>query len=138
MVCRAARGEFGVTMIAPLPPLAADPVLGPTLPMGSPAAVYNLHADEVDAAAARRLGLAVLAASPDCAVQAFRLPGRKVWGVQFHPELTGGIVAAVAAQAAAEFGNAATDAAMLAAIARGPSRRRPEILAAFLAVARAG
>lgn len=135
-VRRAARGEFGATAIAPLPPLAGDPVLGRTLPQRAPATVYNLHADEVSEAAAAALGLAVLAASADCAVQAFRLPGRPVWGVQFHPEMTGAVVAAIAATAAAEFGNARTDAADLAAIAGDDRHRRPEILAAFLAAGR--
>src|SRR3546814_8329492 len=51
--------------------------------------------------------------SDDCAVQAFRLPGRPVWGVQFHPEMTGAVVASVAATAAAEFGNARADTADL-------------------------
>jgi GMP synthase-like glutamine amidotransferase len=29
----------------------------------------------------------VLASTPDCAVQAFELKGRSVWGIQFHPEI---------------------------------------------------
>jgi GMP synthase (glutamine-hydrolysing) len=135
-VRRAARGEFGVTAITPLPPLAGDPVLGRVLPPQAPATVYNLHADEVSETAAASLGLAILAASADCAVQAFRLPGRPVWGVQFHPEMTGAVVAAVAATAAAEFGNARADTADLAAIAGDDRHRRPEILAAFLASGR--
>ena len=129
-------GEFGVTAITPLPPLAGDPVLGRVLPPQAPATVYNLHADEVSETAAASLGLAVLAASADCAVQAFRLPGRPVWGVQFHPEMTGSVVASVAATAAAEFGNARADATDLAAIAGDDRHRRPEILAAFLASGR--
>lgn len=137
-VRRAARGEFGVTAITPRAALAGDPVLGRCLPPDRPSPVYNLHADEVDPDAARRLGLAVLAASPDCAVQAFRLAGRKVWGVQFHPELTGEKVAALAADLAAEFGNAMIDAAGLAALTEGPGHRRPDMLVAFLAAARGG
>ena len=135
-VRRATRGEFGVTAITPLPPLAGDPVLGRALPPQAPATVYNLHADEVSDAAAAALGLTVLAASADCAVQAFRLAGRPVWGVQFHPEMTGAVVAAAAAGFAATFGNAETDAADLAAIAGDDRHRRPEILAAFLAAER--
>ncbi len=131
-VRRAARGEFGITMITPSPGIAGDPVLGSCLAPGVPAPVYNLHADEVTEAAAAALGLAVLAGSDDCAVQAFRLPRRPVWGVQFHPEMTGEVVAALAAPAADSFGNATTTAATLAAIASGPSHRRCEILAAFL------
>lgn len=137
-VRRAARGEFGVTVVTPLPAASADPVVGSALRPGTPTTVYNLHADEVAEAAAAALGLAVLAASIDCAVEAFRLTGRPVWGVQFHPEMTGAVVAAVAATAAAEFGNAVADAAAIAAIAEGPSHQRPEILAAFLALARGG
>lgn len=137
-VRRAARGEFGVTSIAPSAALAGDPVLGRSLPADRPSRVYNLHADEVDPDAARRLGLAVLAASPDCAVQAFRIPDRKVWGVQFHPELTGEKVASLAAGLAAEFGNATTDAAGLAALTEGSGHRRPDMLEAFLAAARGG
>ena len=137
-VRRAARGEFGVTSIAPLPRLAADPVLGQAMPGDGLIEVYNLHADEVSPDAAAALGLAVLAASGDCAVQAFRLPGRPVWGLQFHPEMTGAVVASVAATAAAAYGNAETDAAALAALAADDRHRRPEILAAFLAAGRAG
>lgn len=136
-VQRAARGEFGVTVITPSADMAADPVLGAVLPAALPVEVYNLHADAVTEAAAAALGLIVLAESPTCPVQAFRLPGRPVWGVQFHPEMTGTAIAAIAADAAAEFGNAETTEAELAAIAAGPSRRRPEILAAFLAAGRA-
>lgn len=136
-VRRAARGEFGITMITPSPGLAGDPVLGRSLAPGGPAPVYTLHADEVTETAAAALGLALLAGSLDCAVQAFRLPGRPVWGVQFHPEMTGATVAAVAAPAADSFGNATTTAAALAAIATGPSHQRRDILAAFLKVAAA-
>jgi GMP synthase-like glutamine amidotransferase len=32
-------------------------------------------------------GFRVLASSPGCAVQAFELRGRPVWGIQFHPEI---------------------------------------------------
>ena len=29
----------------------------------------------------------ILASTPDCPVQAFELTGRRVWGIQFHPEI---------------------------------------------------
>ena len=31
--------------------------------------------------------LQILASTPDCAVQGVRLPGKQVWGVQFHAEM---------------------------------------------------
>ncbi len=46
---------------------------------------FSSHFDEV-------IGLdddfRVLASTPDCAVQAFELKGRPVWGIQFHPEIS--------------------------------------------------
>jgi hypothetical protein len=44
----------------------------------------------------------------------------------------------VAAAAAAAYGNAATDPAVLAAIGADDRHRRPEMLAAFLAAAQSG
>ena len=41
------------------------------------------HEDEVESAGALR----VLASTKDCAIQAVRLPGHRVWGVQFHAEM---------------------------------------------------
>lgn len=41
------------------------------------------HEDEVESAGA----LQVLASTKDCAIQAVRLPGYRVWGVQFHAEM---------------------------------------------------
>jgi GMP synthase-like glutamine amidotransferase len=46
---------------------------------------FSSHFDEVG-----DLGddFLVLASTPDCAVQAFELKGRPVWGIQFHPEIS--------------------------------------------------
>ena len=61
--------------------LAASRILGPA----GTAWVFSSHFDEV-------LGLGpsfrVLAASPLCAVQAFEMAGRPVWGLQIHPEIS--------------------------------------------------
>lgn len=50
----------------------------------SPAYSFSSHFDEV-----RELGSAflVLAASAGCAIQAFQVKGKPVWGIQMHPEI---------------------------------------------------
>ena len=45
---------------------------------------FESHFDEVVAAP----GMAVFAASDRCAVQAYRVVGKPIWGVQFHAEMT--------------------------------------------------
>jgi GMP synthase (glutamine-hydrolysing) len=64
----------------PVEILAASPLLGPA----GQAFVFQHHFDEV-----RKLpaGCSVLAASGVCAVQAFGVEGRNVWGLQMHPEI---------------------------------------------------
>ncbi len=42
------------------------------------------HFDEVVGLAK---GYRILASTPACPIQAFELPGRPVWGIQFHPEI---------------------------------------------------
>jgi len=45
--------------------------------------VFHDHTDEITSLPE---GFRVLAASPDCAVQAIAAPERRWWGTQFHPE----------------------------------------------------
>lgn len=45
---------------------------------------FESHRDEVRAEGG---GLEVLARNAACAVQAFRIPDKPLWGVQFHPEM---------------------------------------------------
>ena len=45
---------------------------------------FESHRDEV---MPRPREVQVLAANAACAVQAFRVPGKPLWGVQFHPEM---------------------------------------------------
>ena len=45
--------------------------------------VFHDHTDEITTLPD---GFRVLAASPDCAVQALSVPERRWWGTQFHPE----------------------------------------------------
>lgn len=60
--------------------LGTDPLLGPA----GAAHAFTLHFDEVVDPDGR---LTILAASPVCAVQAFRFGTKPVWGVQPHPEI---------------------------------------------------
>ena len=51
--------------------------------LGSSFITFLSHEDEVVAIPELQL----LASTPDCAVQSFRVPGRQAWGVQFHTEM---------------------------------------------------
>lgn len=62
--------------------VADDPILAG---LGAGFCTFESHFDEVDPAT---VGLKVLARSEDCAVQAFRVVDRPIWGVQFHSEMT--------------------------------------------------
>jgi GMP synthase-like glutamine amidotransferase len=77
-VRRAARPEIGWI---PIRLERSSRLLGPA---GPTAFAFSSHFDEV-------FGLGesfeVLASSEGCAIQAFRVAGRPVWGLQFHPEI---------------------------------------------------
>ncbi len=46
---------------------------------------FSIHFDEV---INLRPPFRVLASTPDCSVQAFEVTGKKIWGIQFHPEIS--------------------------------------------------
>ena len=77
--------EVGVTELTLLP-VAADDRLFSVLPDKPPVAQY--HGDSITALPA---GAVLLASTPDCAHQAYRL-GERAWAVQFHPEVDADIV----------------------------------------------
>lgn len=83
--------EYGAQLVAKRQAAAADPLLR-ELPITPD--VVQWHVDEVSRLPA---GAVLLASSPVCEVQAFRV-GRLAWGVQFHLETTPEIVRAWAAQ----------------------------------------
>jgi GMP synthase-like glutamine amidotransferase len=60
---------------------SGDPVVGPLAPSFT---TFLSHEDEIAPGAG---GLVVLARSALCPVQAVRVPGRPMWGVQFHAEM---------------------------------------------------
>ena len=80
-VRRAERPEVGWHRIEVLQP---DPLFAAA---GREFTTFLSHVDEVVDGVVRPGGLAVLARSQDCAVQALRMPAAPIWGVQFHPEL---------------------------------------------------
>jgi GMP synthase-like glutamine amidotransferase len=85
-VRRAELGEYGAYLVAKRQAAAEDPLLR-ELPITPD--VLQWHADEIT-----RLppGSQLLASSPGCEVQAFRV-GRLAWGIQFHIETTPELVA---------------------------------------------
>jgi GMP synthase (glutamine-hydrolysing) len=84
-VHRASEPEIGWHEVELTPAAAQDPVLG-RLPARFTACQWHSYAFELPA------GAVELARSPVCP-QAFRLAG-PAWGVQFHPEVTEGILRA--------------------------------------------
>lgn len=77
---RSGSSEIGWLEIAPTEAAADDPLFsGLTAPTG----VYQWHYDTFELPAGARL----LASSPLCKNQAFRVDGAPVWGIQFHPEV---------------------------------------------------
>ncbi len=83
---RAEVGEYGAQLIAKRQAAADDPLFR-ALPITPD--VLQWH---VDAVTALPPGAVLLASSPACEVQAFRV-GRLAWGVQFHIETTPEIIA---------------------------------------------
>jgi GMP synthase-like glutamine amidotransferase len=77
--------EVGVTELALLPAAANDRLFS-VLPADPPVAQY--HGDAITALPA---GAVLLASTPDCVHQAYRL-GDRAWAVQFHPEVDADIV----------------------------------------------
>ncbi len=127
MVRRTATPEYGIVRMRSTPQAAGDPVLGA---LGAEDfALYNLHMDEVaPGRAVEALGLVVLAESERCAIHAFPLPGRPVWGVQAHPEITPGAMI----EALARHPGAAEAAGVARDIGAHPSCQRPALFDAFL------
>ena len=89
-VRQAELGEYGAQLVAKRQATATDPLLR-ELPITPD--VLQWHVDEV---AQLPPGAVLLASSPGCEVQAFRV-GRLAWGIQFHIETTPEIVRAWAA-----------------------------------------
>ena len=79
--------EYGAQLVAKRTAAATDPLFGP-VPITPD--VVQWH---VDAVTKLPPGAILLAASPVCEVQAFRL-GRLAWGLQFHIETTPDVVRA--------------------------------------------
>ncbi|MDP9093079.1 MAG: type 1 glutamine amidotransferase [Actinomycetota bacterium] len=77
--------EFGAQLVAKRGVASSDPLFGP-LPITPD--VVQWHFDAITALPPAAL---VLASSPGCDVQAFRL-GRLAWGIQFHIETTPDVV----------------------------------------------
>jgi GMP synthase (glutamine-hydrolysing) len=91
-------GEFGAQLVAKRAAASSDPLLRevPITPD-----VVQWHFDAVTRLPA---GAVVLATSPSCEVQAFRL-GRLAWGLQFHIETTPDVVQVWAVEDAEQLGH---------------------------------
>jgi GMP synthase (glutamine-hydrolysing) len=93
-VRRAETPEYGAQLVAKRTASSSDPLFK-ALPITPD--VLQWHVDEVHQLPP---GAVLLASSPVCDVQAFRV-GRRAWGLQFHIETTPEIVASWAAEDAA-------------------------------------
>lgn len=126
--------EYGIVDLRPLGGAARDPVLGTFGPSGY--SLYNAHFHEVYAArAVDALGLEVLAESERCAVHAYRLRGRPVWGIQSHPEITPeGMKACFSELSEHEDPETLAAAGISRDVDGRPSSRRPEVFDAFLKI----
>jgi len=85
VVDRAPVAEVGVYELDLLPAAAEDPLFS-VLPDRAPVAQYH-----GDAMLEVPEGAVLLASTPDCPIQAYRL-GARAWAVQFHPEVDAEIV----------------------------------------------
>ncbi|HET7901284.1 MAG TPA: type 1 glutamine amidotransferase [Candidatus Nanopelagicales bacterium] len=79
-VTRADIAEIGLVPLSLADDAADDPLLS-VVPEGAPVGQYH-----IDTMATLPEGAVLLASSPDCAHQAWRL-GDRAWAVQFHPEI---------------------------------------------------
>lgn len=86
VVDRAPVAEVGIYEIDLLPEAKGDPLFS-VLPQGIPVAQYHQ-----DAMLEAPEGAVVLASTPTCPVQAYRL-GSSAWAIQFHPEVDAEILA---------------------------------------------
>jgi len=132
MVRRAPLPEYGIAPLVPTASAAADPLMA-ALPADN-RRLYHLHMDEVvPERAPAALGLDLLATTERCPIAAYRLPGRPVWGIQAHPEITPGTMRDILARKLADAGGPGAPARD---IDDHPSCWRPEVFDAFLAVSR--
>ena len=83
---RAAVAEIGITELTLLAAAADDPLMS-ALPQGAPVGQFH-----IDTMAVLPEGAVLLASTPDCAHQAYRV-GDRAWAVQFHPEIDTAIMA---------------------------------------------
>lgn len=113
--------EYGVIAVNATPGTAGDPLLGGLSRAGT--AFYTAHYQSVIQAPP---GAEVLAASVSDDHQAFRV-GERAWGLQFHPEFTAPVMAAILEHERPGLAAAGLDIdARLAATARAASDRLPE------------
>ncbi|QDU64965.1 type 1 glutamine amidotransferase [Engelhardtia mirabilis] len=90
---------------------------------------FESHRDEVRP---RGDEVEILAANAACAVQAFRIPGQPLWGVQFHPEMGQDEIRALIRQRAAQDTSGRFDADGLLAAAVDTDALGDRIVANFL------
>jgi GMP synthase-like glutamine amidotransferase len=86
-VARAAEPEYGALLVAKRQAAAQDPLFA-ALPITPDTVAW--HVDEIQTLPANAV---LLASSPSCEVQAFRV-GSLAWGIQFHIETTDEVVRA--------------------------------------------